>query len=590
MYDGAEPVALSGGCMGYFVRQQDGSTVTVAGTISGNVASVEFPSFVYDYTGLLTITLNVGGTSLVQIATTVRLGATMVVVDPGNVLPNLDEIHQIMLDVENALNQLSGALEASQAATQAANTAAGTANTAAQGANNAASAANTAASALNGMTVAANTLEPGEPATAVAELVSGAWKITFGIPQGVQGIQGVRGTVAWHGTAITGTSTTPTAYPTGIDSAIAGDLYLYSGTDVVNIGNVYTCTQGGDASTALWAYMANWRGATGAGSVSSVNSVLPNAAGDVELTAADVGARPDTWMPDGLIYETTAQALEAMSQEQQAALYAQGYRAIVSTYNETVTMHALAADGSLAWIGCNQDTTNLLDNSDFTNPVNQRGQTAYTLPWGMSIDRWYIGNDLNTPQSTTTLTLTASGIHIAANSGGKPYIQIRVQQINANRIHTAAWLNADGIISILTVTTEVIQNSIDQYGFIPITINPGDGATLVWAALYEGEYTKKTLPPWVAPDPSVELLKCMAYYQTIKSFYLSGANTSIRISPPMRLKPTVTGVAQEYVSGSGWENTSNVTFSASNNENIRLYAYDANSKTYAVTLSLSADL
>lgn len=297
VYDGAEPIALSGACMGYFVRQQDGSTVTVAGTISGNVASVEFPSFVYDYTGLLTITLNVGGTSLVQIATTVRLGATMVVVDPGNVLPNLDEIQQIMLDVENALNQLSGALEASQAATQAANTAAGTANTAAQGANEAASAANTAASALNGLTATANTLEPDEPATAVAELVSGAWKITFGIPQGVQGIQGVRGTVAWHGTAITGTSTTPTAYPTGIDSAIAGDLYLYSGTDVANIGNVYTCTQGGDASTALWAYMANWRGATGAGSVSSVNSVLPNTDGDVELTAADVGARPNTWMP-----------------------------------------------------------------------------------------------------------------------------------------------------------------------------------------------------------------------------------------------------------------------------------------------------
>lgn len=590
VYDGAEPIALSGACMGYFVRQQDGSTVTVAGTISGNVASVEFPSFVYAYTGRLTITLNVGGTSLVQIATTVRLGATMVVVDPGNALPNLDEIRQIMLDVESALNQLSSALTASQQATQAANTAAGAANTAAQGANNAARAANTAALALNGMTVAANTLEPGEPATAVAELVSGAWKITFGIPQGVQGIQGVRGTVAWHGTAITGTSTTPTAYPTGIDSAIAGDLYLYSGTDVANIGNVYTCTQGGDASTALWAYMANWRGATGAGSVSSVNSVLPNADGDVELTAADVGARPDTWTPDGLIYETTAQALEAMSQEQQAALYAQGYRAIVATYNETVTMHALAADGSLAWIGCNQDTTNLLDNSDFTNPVNQRGQTAYTSPWAMSIDRWYIGNSLNSPQSTTTLTLTASGIHIASNGGGTPYIQTRVQQINENRIHTAAWLNADGIISILTVTTEFIQENMDQYGFIPIKINPGEGATLVWAALYEGEYTKKTLPPWVAPDPSVELLKCMAYYQTIKSFYLSGANTSIRISPPMRLTPTVTGVAQEYVSGSGWEETENVTFSASNNDNIRLYAYDANSKTYAVSLSLVADL
>ena len=41
------PVELSGECTGYFVRQQDGSTVQVAGTISGNMASVEFPSFVY---------------------------------------------------------------------------------------------------------------------------------------------------------------------------------------------------------------------------------------------------------------------------------------------------------------------------------------------------------------------------------------------------------------------------------------------------------------------------------------------------------------------------------------------------------------
>lgn len=601
VYDGSAPVALSGECMGYFVRQQDGSTVTVAGTISGNVASVEFPSFVYAYTGRLTITLNVGGTSLVQIATTVRLGATMVVVDPGNALPNLDEIRQIMLDVESALNQLSSALTASQQATQAANTAAGAANTAAQGANNAARAANTAALALNGMTVAANTLEPGEPATAVAELVSGAWKITFGIPQGVQGIQGVRGTVAWHGTAITGTSTTPTAYPTGIDSAIAGDLYLYSGTDVANIGNVYTCTQGGDASTALWAYMANWRGATGAGSVSSVNSVLPNADGDVELTAADVGAvqtvngnEPDgqgNAQIDGLIYPTTAQALEAMSQEQQAALYAQGYRAIVATYNETVTMHALAADGSLAWIGCNQGTTNLLDNPDFA--IAQAGYGGMHGAIQYAADRW-VGDQ-------AAYNGKAGGGIVVTSSGDNVYIHQRFADYPAGRAMTLA-TSVNGVVACSSGvlpesgTSLFFQNGntnayvSKEQNEIVITVFSGNTLTIDYCILLDGQYTKKTLPPWVAPDPSVELLKCMAYYQTIKWFYLSGTNTSIRISPPMRLTPTVTGVAQEYVSGSGWEATQNVTFSASNNENVRLYASDANSKTYAVSLSLVADL
>lgn len=509
VYDGAEPIALSGACIGYFVRQQDSSTVTVAGAISGNVASVEFPSFVYDYTGLLTITLNVGGTSLVQIATTVRLGATMVVVDPGNVLPNLDEIQQIMLDVENALNQLSGALEASQAATQAANTAAGTANTAAQGANDAASAANTAASALNGLTATANTLEPDEPATAVAELVSGAWKITFGIPQGVQGIQGVRGTVAWHGTAITGTSTTPTAYPTGIDSAIAGDLYLYSGTDVANIGNVYTCTQGGDASTALWAYMANWRGATGAGSVSSVNSVLPNADGDVKL--------------DGLIYPTTAQALEAMSQEQQAALYAQGYRAIVATYNDTVTMHALAADGSLAWVGCNQDTTNLLDNPNFAVAQAGYGGTHGTQVY--AADRWK-----GSGTGATFAAGSGGGLSITCGTGAAGCSQVVAEPPAAGDYFSFVVVSGGVPLIASGVWTGTSQDATATSGALTASVNAGSvqisvssgSATVDYCMLSYGSYTDKTLSPWEVPDPVAELIKCRNFFRTLTAYGIIG--------------------------------------------------------------------
>lgn len=577
VYDGAEPVALSGGCMGYFVRQQDGSTVTVAGTISGNVASVEFPSFVYAYTGRLTITLNVGSTSLVQIATTVRLGATMVVVDPGNVLPNLDEIKQIALDVEGALSQLNDALEASQAATQAANTAAGTANTAAQGANNAASAANTAASALNGMTTTANTLEPGEPATAVAELVSGAWKITFGIPRGVQGIQGVRGTVAWHGTAITGTSTTPTAYPTGIDSAIAGDLYLYSGTDVANIGNVYTCTQGGDASTALWAYATNWRGAPGSGAVSTVNNFQPDQEGNVNLP--------------GQIYPCTSSALEALSSSDLVGIYNQGYRAVQATNNETVVTLGLASDGSLAWQGCNQPRGNLLDNPNFAIV-----QAGYGGTHGMQVyaaDRWKgSGTGATFAEGdngglTITCGTDAAGIEQAIEdppAEGEHFSFIVASGEDA-LIASGTWT---GAAQDATATAGTLTAAVNG-GSVQISLSSGN-ATVDYCALLKGSYTKKTMPPWGKPDPSVELLKCMAYYQTIKSFYLSGANTSVRISPPMRLTPTVTGVAREYVSGIGWENTENVTFSATSNDNIRLYAHDANSKTYAVSLSLVADL
>lgn len=268
--DGDAQADLSGqAIVGKFIRS-DGSTVTVVGSASGNVASVDFPSFVYAYVGRLVITLSAGGTALAQIYATVKNGSTNVVVDPGNVLPNLDEIQQTMLDVEAALQAIEAALAASSAATTAAN--------------EGAARANTAAASIENMTAIANTLTPGSQATAEVTMVGGHYVITFGVPQG---IQGERGTTTYSGTAITGTSTTPTAYPTGIASAIPGDQYYYNGFASSDIGNVYICTAGGDAQTALWKYDRNNRGAPGAGAVSTVNGVQPTD-GNVALTGADI--------------------------------------------------------------------------------------------------------------------------------------------------------------------------------------------------------------------------------------------------------------------------------------------------------------
>ena len=160
------PVELSGVCTANFVRQSDSSTVTVAGTISGNVASVDFPSVVYDFTGLMTITLFVGGTAIIQIDTSVRMSGTMSIVDPGNILPNLEEIQQIALEAETA--------------TTTANAAAGNANAAAGNAN----------AAISGVTATATTLSAGASATASAALVEGAWQISIGVPTGPQGPKG----------------------------------------------------------------------------------------------------------------------------------------------------------------------------------------------------------------------------------------------------------------------------------------------------------------------------------------------------------------------------------------------------------------
>lgn len=75
--------------------------------------------------------------------------------------------------------------------------------------------------------------------------------------------QGVRGSQTFSGDAITGTSTTPTAYATGITLAYADDRYRNTDALGASYQNEYICTLGGNAATALWAYDGNVRGVAG---------------------------------------------------------------------------------------------------------------------------------------------------------------------------------------------------------------------------------------------------------------------------------------------------------------------------------------
>lgn len=75
---------------------------------------------------------------------------------------------------------------------------------------------------------------------------------------GAKGETGTRGSRWTEGTAITGTSTAPTTFNTGIEDALQEDLYLNTTT-----GNVYRCTTSGDAATAKWVYACNLKGVKG---------------------------------------------------------------------------------------------------------------------------------------------------------------------------------------------------------------------------------------------------------------------------------------------------------------------------------------
>lgn len=84
-------------------------------------------------------------------------------------------------------------------------------------------------------------------------------KVKLGNVKGPKGATGARGSQWYTGTAVTGTSTTPAAFPgTGIAAALVGDIYLNTST-----GNVYHCKTAGAAAIAKWAYVGCLRGPQG---------------------------------------------------------------------------------------------------------------------------------------------------------------------------------------------------------------------------------------------------------------------------------------------------------------------------------------
>jgi len=295
---GADAVLTGYSGILYAVRMADRVTIPNEAAIVGNVVTAKLAQSCLLARGrvdlLLTLTKDGDSFSPLWVEANCAGGITDTIADPSEIIPSLSDL----------LAQIA----VMEAATDDANAATTAANEAAEAANTATDNAQDAADAITDITAEAGTLEPGAPATAFAETdpEDGHINLVFGIPQGVQG---VRGTLTYSGTAITGTSTTPTAYATGIAAALPGDRYRYNGTVTAHVGNEYVCTVGGDAATALWAYDGNVRGAAGTGNVSFVDGLSPDVDGDVLLGAVRYGAAQSLTDPQKAQARSNAGAL-----------------------------------------------------------------------------------------------------------------------------------------------------------------------------------------------------------------------------------------------------------------------------------------
>lgn len=181
---------------------------------------------------------------------------------------------------------------------------------------------------------------------------------------------------------------------------------------------------------------------------------------------------------------------------------------------------------------------NLLDNSDFTNPVNQRGAT--TVENSYIVDRWYTFND----NQGGAATLTPSGITLSGNA----YLQQRLPKgsMPMDKPFTLAVYYSDGTVDAGTNGHAVTADDFDIVNQVR-----ANGKTIARVALYEGEYTADNLPPYVPKGYAAELAECMRYYQHFSAFSAAPAfgagyvhsttiaRMGIVLDVPMRTTPTV---------------------------------------------------
>lgn len=500
LMDGASPASLDGYSATVYLKRADGVQVRCPGTVSGNVATVPLQAECYSVPGQYAAIMKLSGPN--ELRTVLRLAGYVesdgqgVIIDPSGTIPSYDDLERIMQELEEALQQaetaISGANAAAQNATTAAgdaNTAAGAANTAAGNANEATSQANAAADSIEGLTVEASDVAYNQPATATVTNVEGHKHIAFGLRQGVPGVV--------PNITFTGETGEPN-------------------TDVV-------VTQSGTPESPV-VNLKIPQGVPGSGDVSTVDGVVSDSGGDVKLSAVryvaqtledaqKVQVRKNIGV-DGQVYPCTATALEGMSTSDLVGIYNQGYRAVQATNNETVVTLGLAADGSLAWQGCNQPRQNLLDNPNFAVAQAGYGGTHGTQVY--AADRWK-----GSGTGATFAAGSGGGLSITCGTGAAGCSQV-VAELPAVGEYFSFVVVVGGVPLIASGTwTGTAQDATATSGTITATVNAGSvqisvasgSATVDYCMLLLGSYTPRTLSPWEAPDYATEYLKCRRYWR-----------------------------------------------------------------------------
>lgn len=216
---------------------------------------------------------------------------------------------------------------------------------------------------------------------------------------------------------------------------------------------------------------------------------------------------------------------------------------------------------------------NLLDNSDFTNPVNHRGLSVYeNATRTTNIDRWVCTPSLSMSVSDGKISVTNGAT--GRNSLIQNFAPQKTPQ--AGEAVTIAIKTADGAVHCGSCKTPVnaatystaftmedgtqarIYSADNTYPTrFALWVPAGATIELVWAAVYKGEYTIDTLPTYHPKGYAAELAECSLYFERIAAKVNNltigvGSGTAAEIYVPIKIsskRATPAAFASEQVAG-----------------------------------------
>jgi hypothetical protein len=259
---------------------------------------------------------------------------------------------------------------------------------------------------------------------------------------------------------------------------------------------------------------------------------------------------------------------------------------------------------------------NLLDNSDWRNPVNQRGQDVYNAA-GYNLDRWF------TEYARPTVTVNSGYVTLKNDSDTYKYNfwqKLPFGTIKAGQKYTCALKTVEGIVYRTTLTAKetdtvygrptsdapfefsIRKNASGNFDAFTIYMDSLCTLNIEWFALYEGEYTDESLPPYVPKEN--EFIACLKYAKKIKMAYMpfvalsdTAGYASIELAVPMRIEnPSISIENAGTLRGGGSEIIpTNISVSAAHESQviIRAEGYFAANTVYEwidFTVLISADL